>query len=124
MRTASAMVDLLVTLKPVLQDVGLRRVIPKIMLLVAGAAIAGIVAGGITLGLFYALYLALTLHAYPPLVALLMTLGAASFVLLLLVCWLISKSKWLRKHPLPPLGQVASIADAFMEGLRGTNKGD
>lgn len=119
MKKAATVVNLVAALQPVLQGAKVRRFLPRLAEFGVMVIALGIVAGGIMIGAFFVLYRVCLVYGYAPLNALLLTLGAATVLLLL---GLITLQRALRpcshKHVVP-LDQAAAIVDAFWDGLCG-----
>ncbi len=119
MPSANRWLDVALLLRPLLQGASMRRVLPKVATVLALALVGSILAAAILLGLFYALYSALLLCAYTPLVALLLTLAAASITLGLVLLLLRRQLRQLPRSTLPSTERVTGMVDAFLDGLQG-----
>lgn len=119
MALAHRLFELALLFKPLMQGAAVRRIAPKLVSLAILSTITIILASGVLFGSFYTLYVALTTYAFTELHALLATLGAA--VALLLSCVLAVRWQLRKMNPveaLPAPDKIATIVDAFLEGLR------
>ena len=120
MRTARRLIDILMLLQPVVEGVARRRAGPELLRVLVLAFIAALFTAAMVWGGLYALYLAFMASGYMQLHALLMTVASAAvavMILALLIGWRLRTLR--RTAQLPTAKTMATMVDAFMDGLRG-----
>lgn len=119
MRPGKTVLELVLLLRPLMGRVMLRRMAPRVALLV-GLAFLAIFFGALALlVVFYTGYLAVMKYfALTQLQALLALLGSVLLMLLGCVVAVRMQLSRLRPNPFAPIEQVAETVDAFIDGFK------
>lgn len=119
MSVSARIMEALLLARPMLEGAATRRIVPKVVKVIAAAFLSSFLAATVLIGGLYVLNATLIDQGWNAMNALYLTFGVAVALLMTSALWLRNSLCELKRSKLPSTNTISAVIDGFIDGVCG-----